>query len=67
MESNFTLTSGSVDGFKSTWDTEGVEKSVESRGIVTDTIKTTEQATNSDEYSASISVLIYFHVFFYTE
>lgn len=58
MESNFTLTSGSVDGFKSTWDTEGAEKEVTERGIVTETIKTSEQATNCEEYSASISVII---------
>ncbi|XP_063705988.1 uncharacterized protein LOC134835068 [Culicoides brevitarsis] len=53
MEPNFTLTSNSVDGFRSTWDVEGAEKEVQSRGISTETIQTNERGTNCDENSSS--------------
>lgn len=56
MESNFTLTSGNVDGFKSTWQTEGQEKPVESVGVATETIETVSCGTNCEEYASSVSV-----------
>lgn len=58
METNFTLTSGSVDGFRSTWNVEGGERDVETKGTGTETIRTTEQGTTCEEYSTSISVRI---------
>lgn len=63
METNFTLTSGSVDGFRSTWNVEGGERDVETKGTGTETIRTTEQGTTCEEYSTSISVRILHYIF----